>query len=77
MGKPTDDTIPPPLCVFCSTPWTDDMLEVFAKTELDHGFYPDDHARVVDADVSIKVTCSTCKRVVYVKEIRNVSNVEK
>lgn len=64
---------PPPLCVYCSAPWTDDMLNVSAEADMDWGYYPGE-ASVDSVDVNIDVTCSTCKRLVYRKEIRKLSN---
>lgn len=60
---------PPPLCVFCGKPWTDEMLKVFAEADIEHGYYEGDYS-VVGYDVSIDVTCSSCKRLVYRKELR-------
>jgi formate-dependent nitrite reductase cytochrome c552 subunit len=62
---------PPPLCVWCSAPWTDDMLKVSADVEMYHGYYGDSNVDRVDAVIDI--TCSTCKRLVYRKELRDVS----
>lgn len=59
---------PPPLCVWCSAPWTDDMLKVLAESEMEHGYYDD--SWVAHTDVVIDVTCSSCKRLVYRKEVR-------
>lgn len=64
-----NDGPPPPLCVFCSAPWTDDMLKVYAQGDFDHGFYPGDFM-VEGYDMTIDVTCSTCNRLVYRKEVR-------
>lgn len=63
----------PPLCVFCNAPWTPEMVKVSAEVELEDGYYGDmslsgDGVAVVD------ITCSTCKRLVYRKELR-LSNV--
>ena len=60
-------TPPPPLCVFCNAPWTDDMLKVFGQTELEDGYYGETYLR--DTDLSIDVVCSSCKRLVYKKQI--------
>lgn len=65
----TDDKIPPPLCVFCNAPWTDDMLKVYAEGDYDFGYYEGDFA-VDGYDVTIDVTCSSCNRLVYRKEVR-------
>lgn len=59
---------PPPKCVWCNAPWTDDMLKVFASTEVENGYYEGDYS-LTTTDVVIDVTCSTCKRLVYRKEI--------
>jgi hypothetical protein len=59
---------PPPLCVFCNAPWTDDMLKIFGKTEIEDGYYEGDYY-LRDTDISIDVVCSTCKRLVYKKHI--------
>jgi hypothetical protein len=65
----TDERPPPPLCVFCSAPWTDEMLKVYAKGDYDFGYYPGEFS-VDGYDVTIDVTCSTCGRLVYRKEVR-------
>lgn len=64
-----DVAIPPPLCVWCSAPWTDDMMKVSAEAEMYHGYYEGD-VSVDFIDVTVDVTCSTCKRLVYRKEVR-------
>lgn len=65
----SDDKIPPPLCVWCSAPWTDDMMKVYVKGDFDFGYYPGDFS-VDGYDTTIDVTCESCKRLVYRKEIR-------
>lgn len=60
---------PPPLCVFCSAPWTDDMLKVMARAEVESGYYEGDWS-VEGCDVKIDVVCQTCNRLVYRKEVR-------
>jgi len=65
--KPVDAP-PPPLCVFCNAPWTDEMLKVLAETETEPGYYGETY--VVGTDITIDVTCSSCKRLVYRKECR-------
>lgn len=49
-----------PLCVFCSAPWSDDMI----KVEIDTACY--DSGCSVSASVEIK--CENCKRLIYSKE---------
>lgn len=68
-----NDKIPPPLCVWCSAPWTDDMLKVSAEADMYCGYYPGD-VSIDGVDVNIDVTCGTCNRLVYRKEIRNLRN---
>jgi len=70
MSEVTDE-IPPPLCVFCGAPWTDEMLNVSASAELECGYYPDDYS-VGSIDAVIDVTCSSCGRLVYRKECRGL-----
>ena len=67
MTKRTADP-PPPLCVFCNAPWTDDMMKVFTKTAIENGYYPGEF-EMGETDVSIDITCSSCGRLVYKKEI--------
>lgn len=57
-----------PLCVFCSAPWTDDMIKILHKTEVERGYYEGD---IDDVDVSAKIdiTCEACKRLIYRKEV--------
>lgn len=56
-----------PICVFCNTPWTDDMirvLDVEASGGCDtcgYGFY---------VSGSIDITCSNCKRLIYKKDFK-------
>lgn len=69
MGEVEAEKIPPPLCVWCSAPWTDEMLFVQANADINHGYYPGEW-EVSGHDVKIDVTCSTCNRLVYRKEIR-------
>ncbi len=67
MSK-TETLPPPPLCVFCSAPWTDDMLKVFASAEIEDGYYEGDYS-LENAYISIDVKCSSCQRLVYKKEV--------
>ena len=77
MSKaPKEPDPPPPLCVFCSAPWTDDMLKAQAETEIEDGYYEGEYY-VRGADITIDVTCSSCNRLVYRKEIRNAPNERK
>ena len=66
--KKIDGWVKPPLCVFCNAPWTDDMVTVMAEAEMENGYYGDSWVDHIDATVDI--TCSSCKRLVYRKEIR-------
>lgn len=55
-----------PLCPFCSTPWTDDMVRVY-DIDAYHGpdsydFGPENQHATVD------ITCASCKRLIYRKE---------
>ena len=62
----------PPLCVFCSAPWTDDMITVFARVEMEEGYYGETYL-TGKADAVMDIKCSTCKRLVYRKEIRCIA----
>lgn len=62
------EDIPPPLCVFCNAPWTKDMMKVFTNAEMETGYYGDRYLDTLETVVD--VTCSSCKRLVYRKEIR-------
>ncbi len=66
----TENKPPPPLCVWCSAPWTDDMLEVYAECEWTSG----DYGSIDGIDVTIDVTCSTCNRLVYKKHVTHSGN---
>lgn len=66
------EQIPPPLCVWCSAPWTDDMLHVQTEADIDYGYYPGDMT-IEGFDTVIDITCSSCKRLVYRKEIRTTN----
>lgn len=65
----------PPLCVFCSAPWTAEMVKVSAEVELENGYYGDTYLSG-EGIAHVDITCSSCKRLVYRKEIR-CSSVER
>jgi hypothetical protein len=62
---------PPPLCVFCNAPWTDDMVKIFAEASLYFGYYPGDFD-FEGISASLDVTCSSCNRLVYRKELNEL-----
>ena len=61
-----------PLCVFCSVPWTDDMLAVMAKTEVEEGYYGGIDA--VNTWVDIDIDCASCGRLIYRKQVWGDTN---
>ena len=56
-----------PICVFCNAPWTDNMIEVLAQTEVECGYYEGD-IDGVDTTIRIDITCESCNRLIYRKE---------
>jgi hypothetical protein len=63
-----------PLCIFCDAPWTEDMLKVMAEAELENDYYGDTYLSGQGV-AHIEITCSSCKRLIYRKEI--LCNVER
>ena len=70
MTKKKEETPPPPLCVWCSAPWTDDMLKVYARADVSYG----DYGCVEGIETTIDVHCSACKRLVYRKHVLQDDN---
>lgn len=56
-----------PTCVFCNAPWTDDMIKTFHITEVETGYYGEVDG--VNLSELIDITCSSCERLIYRKEI--------
>lgn len=56
-----------PICGFCNAPWTDDMIDVLTRAELEYGYYGS--ASVSEVVVNIDVTCKACERLIYRKEV--------
>lgn len=63
--------IPPPLCVYCSSPWTDEMMKIQVDADFRDGYYAGDNAKTT-FDATVDVVCSTCGRLVYRKEVRDL-----
>lgn len=61
---------PPPLCVWCNAPWTDDMMKVYAEADYTCGEY----GGVDGIEVVIDVTCGACNRLVYRKHVQQEGN---
>lgn len=58
-----------PLCVFCCAPWTDDMITTLHSSEVEMGYYRDCVSSIELREV-IDITCGSCDRLIYRKEIR-------
>ena len=71
MAKPEDNP-PPPLCVFCNAPWTDDMVKIYAEAQFSPGTY---EACFDGVAVQVDVTCSTCNRLVYRKSVNDADRL--
>ena len=58
-----------PICGFCNTPWTDEMVGLFAEADECHGYYPGEHS-IEGIDAVVDITCASCQRLIYRKELR-------
>ncbi len=56
-----------PICIFCNAPWTDDMITVLARSEIESGYYGDIDSVMTHA--TIDITCHNCKKLIYQKEV--------
>lgn len=52
----------PPLCPFCSAPWTEDMIE------LEGGASEQYESVGPECYGAVKITCEACDRLIYEKE---------
>lgn len=58
---------PPPLCIWCSKPWSEEMVQVLIRSEIEEGYYGGVDS--CDTTVNIDVVCDGCDRLVYRKEV--------
>lgn len=58
-----------PICGFCNAPWTDDMVNLWAKADIENGYYEGDY-NVEGIDTVVDIICESCNRLIYRKEIR-------
>lgn len=57
-----------PLCVFCSTPWTDEMIHIY-DVDAKHGADSYDFGPE-DMEATLEIKCGSCERLIYKKEFR-------
>jgi hypothetical protein len=55
------------LCPFCSAPWTDDMVRMLHRTEVETGYYGE--LEGVGVQALLDIHCASCERLIYRKEI--------
>lgn len=55
-----------PICVFCSKPWTAEMIVVF-DIDASHGEGSYDFGPY-DQQATVEITCSSCDRLIYRKK---------
>lgn len=64
---------PPPLCVYCSAPWTDDMVKASIVADTETGYYGESLSSN-HGWAYIDVNCASCKRLVYRKAIETTDS---
>lgn len=57
-----------PICVFCSEPWTDDMVRVY-DVDAQHGRDSYDFGSE-NMEATLEIKCTSCERLIYKKEFR-------
>ena len=55
-----------PICVFCSAPWSDEMIRVY-EVDAQHGDGSYDFG-ANNCSATIDISCATCGRLIYRKE---------
>ena len=65
------ERLPKMLCAYCNAQWTGEMIQGYCNADLEYGYY---EAVDIKHTTVIEIFCSSCKKLLYSKEIITTSS---